>query len=577
MRPSSSATRQPFRHHILGTVSFDTPFLGMHPGVVISGIGSLFRPAPESPTQKQAAVHTSALPNTLASPGESSSSVNQEYPFPTESAVSLRPSLQSTSSATSSLSTPQPGDPYYNPPFPNDVHIPERKALASVLHFINKHSEGLTSATKQYFMSHLEFGACLADWQGLKTRYATLRSLEDVDDLAEISKHGYDTPKRRVRFINYYTASTGRPKAPKAPKIPEDHMTDKDGNKNVQPIEVEMKDMSLEGGSVSAPTIQVEETSDGGVRPHTVDTDAREDQEHHEDSTEEEEEFFEPMEMQHIDSLPIPDDEPDHTPIPEPSTENREHGENREHEPPAGELTPTNSQSQQPSILEPLTESQLPPVPKLPVEPEPVDLSSYTDKDARKLAEKEHKRVVKAFQQAVKDRESAIKDRKKLVEKREKRIRQEQEKQQKAELKQRQKEEKEKEKQLTGEEKRLAEEAKRMAAEAERLAGTAPSAPKGKEKAASEASTKTPKPEKAPKPKRDRKFCLLPSDISGPKDVCWERVYMEGVDEVGAHCGLFFPGPQYENLVGNVGHRIEEWVREDATRRALIELQFQQD
>jgi len=42
---------------------------------------------------------------------------------------------------------------------------------------------------------------------------------------------------------------------------------------------------------------------------------------------------------------------------------------------------------------------------------------------------------------------------------------------------------------------------------------------------------------------------------------------MEGVDEVGAHCGLFFPGPQYESLVGNVGERIEAWVKEDAMRR----------
>lgn len=34
------------RHRILGIVSFDTPFLGMHPGVITTGIGSLFRASP---------------------------------------------------------------------------------------------------------------------------------------------------------------------------------------------------------------------------------------------------------------------------------------------------------------------------------------------------------------------------------------------------------------------------------------------------------------------------------------------------------------------------------------------------
>ena len=38
---------------------------------------------------------------------------------------------------------------------------------------------------------------------------------------------------------------------------------------------------------------------------------------------------------------------------------------------------------------------------------------------------------------------------------------------------------------------------------------------------------------------------------------------MEGVDEVGAHCGLFFAeNPHYETLVRDVGERIERWVRE---------------
>lgn len=34
------------RHRILGILSFDTPFLGIHPGVITTGIGSLFRSSP---------------------------------------------------------------------------------------------------------------------------------------------------------------------------------------------------------------------------------------------------------------------------------------------------------------------------------------------------------------------------------------------------------------------------------------------------------------------------------------------------------------------------------------------------
>jgi len=44
---------------------------------------------------------------------------------------------------------------------------------------------------------------------------------------------------------------------------------------------------------------------------------------------------------------------------------------------------------------------------------------------------------------------------------------------------------------------------------------------------------------------------------------------MTGVDEVGAHCGLFFLGDVYERLVGDVAGRVEGWVGEEGTRRLL--------
>ncbi|KAL3418065.1 Stress response protein nst1-like protein 2 [Phlyctema vagabunda] len=535
--PHSPATGQPFAHRILGTISFDTPFLGMHPGVITSGIGSLFRPAPDPPGSKPTSTRGINTPS--LDRFDSASLQNQQRaasPGYVGSAHESESGTSQMSRLTSPLSTPPQGDPYFNAPFVNDVRTPERKGLDSVLHFINKHADGITaankfnslsSATKSYFTSHLEFGGCLADYPGLKARYTKLRALEDVKDAANSATLGYRPPVRRIRFVNYYTASTGRPKQP---KIPPGFVIDKDGE--LKPIETEMRDMSLaapESYSSSTPSIAVGEFRDGTVTPQQLEQAIMDSpievqmQNLGEDSGVQDDERELP-EMRHIDSMPIEDDE-------EPEDNTRL---------PINESAP--EEQEQPVVpLKPIsTDPPLPPIPTMPIEPPPINLELYTDKDSRKIAEKEHKRLTKAYNQAVKDRENAIKDRKKLLEKREKKARQETEKQIKAEQKQRLKEQKE-------EEKRLA-----TVNPQPRPSITSPNQ-----------SFSTNKDDK---PKRDRKFCMLPAEQDGRRDKCWVRVYMEGVDEVGAHCGLFFPGPQYESLVGNVGDRVEEWVKEDCKR-----------
>jgi hypothetical protein len=431
--------------------------------------------------------------------------------------------IQSITTAT------PPTDPFYNPPFPNDVRLPERKGWTNLLHFINKHADGntaltklnsLTSATGAYFMSHIEFGGCLADYPGLKNRYEKIRSLEDIDELVGKSGLGYQPPKRQVRFVNYYTASTGRPKTSKSPKMQPGQVLDEDGQ--LKPIEVEMQDMTLEGNHspMGTPRISVEEYADGVITPQRLDDapDAslvEKQIQNLGESSGVQDEFQEPPEMRHIDSMPIPDDEP----FPAPGTSASAEGSD-------AELAST--------TLEP----PLPPIPPLPTEPKVVDLSLYTDKDARKLVEKEQKRLLKVFQQATKDRDNAIKDRKKLVEKRERKARQEREKQEKSEAKQRLKEEKEEEKRKVT------------------------INPEPRERQGSVASST--------EPKRDKKFCMLPPESGGKRDKCWVRVYMEGVDEVGAHTGLFFIGPQYESLVGDVGDRIGKWVEEAAAKKVIL-------
>ncbi|KAA8572508.1 hypothetical protein EYC84_003124 [Monilinia fructicola] len=360
-------------------------------------------------------------------------------------------------------------------------------------------------------MSHLEFGSCLADYPGMMNRYSKVRALEDVDEFAGRSNSVNQNWNSRRRFINYYTASTGRPKKPK------DSTSEESINSNTTASEAGMSNLSLGNSEPQLPRSAENATPTGndvdlagGIHMKQVEEQMQE----LGDNSGVQDEAPQSPEMQHIDSIPIEDDEIE----------------------PISNLSNA-KESDNPTQKAP-TELPLPPIPDAPTEPQPIDLDLYTDKDSRKIAEKEHKRSMKAYNQALKDRESALKDRRKLVEKREKKARQEEEKQLKAQEKQRLKEVKEAEKRQTT---------------------SNPKSPKGKDNS-----------QKTEKPKKDKKFCMLPPESGGKQDVCWVRVYMEGVDEVGAHCGLFFPGPQYESLVGNVGERIETWVKEDATARAVL-------
>lgn len=79
--------------------------------------------------------------------------------------------------------------------------------------------------------------------------------------------------------------------------------------------------------------------------------------------------------------------------------------------------------------------------------------------------------------------------------------------------------------------------------------------------------------EKKRKKKKLRKFCMLPpKDSEGNKDPTWIRVFMQDMDEVAAHTSLFFMNETYERLVGDVGARIEEWIREADSVRVVREM-----
>lgn len=378
-----------------------------------------------------------------------------------------------TSISQTSLSPPPAEDPTFNQPFFNDIPFKERPWMKRIVHFAVKHkAEGIFEASRQHILSHLEFGGVMADYPGLHSRYNRLRALEDVDDITEISSppsgSGSRQPKpARVRFVNYYTASTGRSKPPLKP-----------------PSQSQPQSQTSSGSST--PRISIEDHSDTD-RPKLVDLIAME-------------------------------------PEPDGATSSREY-----------DGVDSGQHPETPSELPEEDEPGLPPIPNLPQKPESPDLTKCTDKNLRQQAEKEAKRAQKAYDQAVKDRDRAIKERQKLVQKRNKKAEQEAARLERHELNRR----------LRGE---WAQQQQRDAA----------------------ARTRDGAADTAAAPKKDRKFCTLPKKANGVRDPTWVRVFMGGVDEVGAHCGLFLPGDHYERLVGDVGERIVGWAHEDLTRRAIL-------
>ena len=542
------------QHRIVGTINFDTPFLGMHPGIIPSGIGSLFRPAADTPAADASGAEAQE-PRQMPVPSQDStewSNVNHRMPEMDYLPNSSSNTLVATKSRTSSVGSPSPvtspvNDPNFNPPFSNDVRMATRTGWGNALHFVNKHSDGLIRATRSYVTSYLEFGGCLADYKGLKDRYSRLRTLEETDSRR---RNG----QMRIRFTNYYTASTGRPKKPKpSPKLQESEQAS-----------IDLSEPRRENALTDSGTrISMESDHDDDLP--LVNSRCPSDKDDHSDhQISVEDDGHEPAQVVNsgsisdqedlskltshlnvVDADPVSDSEnlgniieridKDKVPSQDLTMENTTSNT-------VGDLDLKSSASTTHSLSTP---PSLPPIPAKPQEPAPFDPSKYPEKDARKLAEKEHSRQTKAYERAVKDRDRAIKDRRKLLEKREKASKRALEKQLKLEAKEIAK--------IKKEEAAASGSKKVKDGEAGASDGRSGSKDLEREGVVDEEA----KPEKS---KRDRKFCLLPPKINGERDACWVRVYMPGVDEVGAHCGLFFVGEQYEWLVSDVGRRIQEWV-----------------
>ncbi|CAZ86613.1 unnamed protein product [Tuber melanosporum] len=504
-----------FKHRILGVVTFDSPFLGMHPGVISAGLGSLFRSEGKSPPEESGS-------------GEGGGVYAGE------------------NSSMASLSTVHSGstvDEFFDKRPERNFTIVQSKQEGtwdSALKFITKHHSHLTAATGQYLMSHLEFGGCLADPSGLKNRYNAIRKLET-------GMQTVDGKTTRVRFINYYTSSTGRSKDPPKPApaaVHPEHSFD-------------LADAGVEGSGGSELQEMTREMH-LGVNPSAPRTHSR----NLSTST-----ISSDGEMTQLD--------------PDPISGSGEFGEAQEKQRgstpvPAIETTMVGPEPLMldhalpsiPSYSSPAPPAVSPPPPK----PTEFDYSQIPDATVRKAAEKAAAKAMKLWEKSVKDYEKVVKDWEKAIEKNERK------KHEKAK-----KEGKKPASQHDGEVERLRLERERMEREERRLKGipgppiynaagestaslkTLPSPSPSLSPTPSPTRSPTPTPETPKKKRRERKFCLTPRT----PDACWVKVEMTGVDEVGAHCGLFFLGDVYERLVGDVAGRVEGWVGEEGTRRLL--------
>ncbi|KAK8002729.1 hypothetical protein PG989_002448 [Apiospora arundinis] len=627
-----------FQNRILGTVNLDAPLLGLHPGIIVAGLSSLFRSKTDTPKP----------------PGNSTQG--------TSSITSPDPSLHSdlaSPTPTSPLPDSAPGlpprmtmDPNFDPEFPNDVRLKDRSWWKNIVHFVQKHnSEGIIDAASHHIMSHLEFGSVLMDFNCLKVRYENLRKLEDIDD---IKNHGFSHVPPQVRFVQYYTVCHGHPKKPKASKemdaadrkqiekVMADGPGSAGGSKSSTP-RASFGDINDDGrkrpSRGSLPGIPKENAVAGPPR----DTDDR---------------SVSSLEM--MDPVPMEDEDDDGhkaeetaPQLPQRPTEGGTSGHGTaktesaapqegksgdEAADPSSQATEGGDQDpEMDAAAKELSELELslPKVPDTPEKPEPFDGTKYTDKDARKQAEKESKRVFKSYEQAVKNREKTIKERQKIIDKRKKKLASEAAKREKeAKKKASEAEKRGKEAEKESKEQRQDDEAvqetekrgkdaekeakeqrqkneeaiqiladgieRRQTSLADTAAAAAPNPSEGTTRARADRSisnasaaegslsrvstseSESPKAtkedqkkkaEKPPKPPKERKFCTLPSKVKGQLDPKWVKVFMKDMDEVEAHTSLFFEGPHYDKLVGDMGALIISWVQEDATKRAIWDME----
>lgn len=174
---------------VIGLVSFDVPYLGVHPRVIFSGLASLFKKKAEQSNQTINSEHKAPAFDHLSylrAPDESPIAPAFTTPsttHPTSTAHTPTIATLATPSPTLShppslhLSTPIPPirvtAPRVEQLFQTFGFGPIPQSMHNLLHFFNKHPGigGLKDGIVQIF----EFGGCLLNPQGLIARYERMQ------------------------------------------------------------------------------------------------------------------------------------------------------------------------------------------------------------------------------------------------------------------------------------------------------------------------------------------------------------------------------------------------------------------
>ncbi|KAF8460522.1 hypothetical protein BDZ91DRAFT_739044 [Kalaharituber pfeilii] len=493
-----------YRHRILGLVGFDAPFLGMHPGVVTSGLSSLFRPSPKGDKRK--------------------GTQNQAAP--------LSPTYDEGPSAEDLFLRKNPEN------FNTGLPPKQDSGNSGMRNFLNKHRGNIPGATVQYMLSHMEFAACLADPVGLSTRYKRLRSLEDGKEIIGGGDNITRLGGYRVRFVNYYTVCYGRPKDKdkEKAKIEESALPSatRPASMHLQsppphPASAHRRGESAPSIGTLSPTATTTTvpTVDKGLQSLTLDAHG-----------------VSPPSSSGGDGIATPRSSTSSRATPPPLSAHLQPPQSPQSQSEVAQSQKSTLQPQSPSKSQSLEQSQttqpsldivailnarsarysLPPLPPAPVEP-PLhpDLSHITDQKVQKAHMKESKRLWKEHFRQEKAHAKLVKDREKVLAKLEgKPCAVDHGKYKDKERLEKEKLEKEKLEKETLEKEKLYENMW-----------------------------------KKDKVRKERRFCMIPKEAKYGDGGCtledraeksmddtWVKVPMGNVDEVGAHCGLFMAGTE---------------------------------